>query len=163
MLAIGCSSTPCSRLSRLRSQSSNFVSSEKSASTAPALVPVTTRGRSDPGDHAKAAVLGISRNLTILAIAQRGCVNRCSKKQVVLSLVAAFRSNKFVRFCINRCTRMQELRRVVVTSLYVSSSDVFLDMDRFPQTHNLGRTNLYQKHVTTTPIRFHSLANFLRD
>jgi hypothetical protein len=63
---MGWSSTPCSRLSKLRSQSSNLVSSEKSASTAPALVPVTTKGISAPGDQAKAAVLGISRNRTIL-------------------------------------------------------------------------------------------------
>ena len=66
MLAIGCSSRPCSELSKLRSQSSSFVSSEKSASTAPALVPVTTSGDNAPGLHAKAAVLGISRSRTIL-------------------------------------------------------------------------------------------------
>ena len=66
MLAMGWSSTPCSRSSRLKSHNSNFVSSEKSASTAPALVPVTTRGESAPGLQANAAVLGISRSLTIL-------------------------------------------------------------------------------------------------
>jgi hypothetical protein len=62
-------------LSRLRSQSSSLVSSEKSASTAPALVPVTTKGRFDPGDQAKAAVLGISRNRTILLMC---CEIQCS-------------------------------------------------------------------------------------
>jgi hypothetical protein len=65
ILAIGWSSTPCSKLSRFKSHSSNFVSSEKSASTAPALVPVTSMGSPVPGDHAKAAVLGISLNRTI--------------------------------------------------------------------------------------------------
>ena len=65
ILAIGWSSTPCSKLSRFKSHSSNFVSSEKSASTAPALVPVTSMGSPVPGDQAKAAVLGIFLNRTI--------------------------------------------------------------------------------------------------
>lgn len=69
MLAVGCSSTPCSELSRLRSHKSSFVSSEKSASTAPALVPVTRRGCPEPGDHANAAVRGISRSLTMATFA----------------------------------------------------------------------------------------------
>jgi hypothetical protein len=65
MLAIGCSSKPCPELSKFKSHNSNLVSSEKSASTAPARVPVTRRGLEEPGDQAKAAVLGISRNLTM--------------------------------------------------------------------------------------------------
>lgn len=78
ILATGCSSTPCSKLSRFKSHSSNFVSSEKSASTAPALVPVTSMGSPVPGDHAKAAVLGISLNRTIapskgVLAAELGC------------------------------------------------------------------------------------------
>lgn len=63
---MGWSSTPCSWSSRRKSQSSSFVSSEKSASTAPALVPVTTYGAPDPDDQAKAAVLGISLNFTMV-------------------------------------------------------------------------------------------------
>ncbi len=68
MLAMGWSSSPCSWSSKLKSHNSSFVSSEKSASTAPALVPVTTRGLSAPGLQAKAAVLGILRSPTILAM-----------------------------------------------------------------------------------------------
>lgn len=68
IVAIGWSSTPCSRLSRLRSHSSSLVSSEKSASTAPARVPVTTKGDPEPGDQANAPVRGISLNLTILEV-----------------------------------------------------------------------------------------------
>jgi hypothetical protein len=41
------------------------VSLEKSASTAPALVPVASNGDCGPGDQAKAAVLGISRRRTM--------------------------------------------------------------------------------------------------
>jgi len=39
---------------------------EKSSSTAPARVPVASNGGAEPGDHAKAAVRGISRNRTIV-------------------------------------------------------------------------------------------------
>ena len=66
MLAAGWSSIPCSRLFKSRSHNSSWVSLEKSASTAPALVPVATNGAVAPGDHAKVAVRGISRSLTIL-------------------------------------------------------------------------------------------------
>jgi hypothetical protein len=66
MLAAGLSSLPCLVLSRSRSHSSSCVSFEKSASTAPALVPVARNGEAVPGDQAKVAVLGISRNLTIV-------------------------------------------------------------------------------------------------
>lgn len=41
------------------------MSFEKSASTAPALVPVARYGEVVPGDQAKVAVLGISCNLTM--------------------------------------------------------------------------------------------------
>ncbi len=64
MLAAGCSSRPWSWASRLRSHSSSLVSSEKSASTAPDLVPVTRAGL-EPGDQAKAAVRGISLSRTM--------------------------------------------------------------------------------------------------
>ncbi len=58
MLTMGWSSTFCSWLSNRKSQSSSLVSSEKSASTAPALVPVTRIGLSLPGDQANTAVRG---------------------------------------------------------------------------------------------------------
>lgn len=54
-------------LLRLKSQSSSCVSLEKSASTAPARVPVARYGEPVPGDQANVAVLGISRNLTMMA------------------------------------------------------------------------------------------------
>ena len=60
MLPIGCSSVFCLTLSSPKSQSSSVVSFEKSASTAPALVPVAREGRPEPGDQAKVAVRGIS-------------------------------------------------------------------------------------------------------
>lgn len=67
MLTTGWSSMPCSWLSRDRSQISSLLSSEKSASTAPAFVPVTIVGFPEPGDHAKVAVRGISRRRTMAA------------------------------------------------------------------------------------------------
>lgn len=42
------------------------MSLEKSSSTAPARVPVASNGGAEPGDHAKAAVRGISRNRTMI-------------------------------------------------------------------------------------------------
>lgn len=64
-------------LSNLSSQSSNVVSFEKSASTAPAFVPVAINGCVGPGDHAKVAVLGISRRRTMAAVAvARSCQAR---------------------------------------------------------------------------------------
>ena len=66
MLADGWSSIPWSALSKSRSHNSSWVSLEKSASTAPALVPVAINGAVAPGDHAKVAVRGISRSLTML-------------------------------------------------------------------------------------------------
>lgn len=68
MLAMGCSSSPCSWLSRLRSHNSSFTSSEKLSSTAPARVPVTKRGFAGPEDQANAAVRGISLNRTMLPL-----------------------------------------------------------------------------------------------
>lgn len=69
MLANGCwSSRGCCWSSRPRSHNSSFVSPEKSASTAPARVPVTRKGLSAPGDQANAAVREISRSLTISAV-----------------------------------------------------------------------------------------------
>ena len=65
-VATGLSSTPCSLSSKLSSQSSNCVSFEKSASTAPAFVPVAIKGCVEPGDQAKVAVLGISRRRTMV-------------------------------------------------------------------------------------------------
>ena len=65
MLTSGWSSEPGVALSRSKSQSSSLVSSEKSASTAPALVPVITSGLPEPGDQANTAVRGISRNRTM--------------------------------------------------------------------------------------------------
>lgn len=65
MLAKGCNScAPASDSSRF--QISKFVSLVKSASTAPALVPVASRGAAALGDHANAAVRGISLKRTIL-------------------------------------------------------------------------------------------------
>lgn len=66
-VATGLSSTPCSPSSSLSSQSSSCVSLEKSASTAPALVPVAINGCVGPGDQAKVAVLGISRRRTMVS------------------------------------------------------------------------------------------------
>ena len=65
MLAAGRSSLPCLALSRSKSHNSSCVSFEKSASTAPALVPVARNGEEVPGDQAKVAVLETSRSLTI--------------------------------------------------------------------------------------------------
>lgn len=67
MLAAGWSSTGCSEELSARSHSSSCVSLEKSASTAPALVPVAINGGAAPGDQAKVAVRGISRRRTIAA------------------------------------------------------------------------------------------------
>ena len=67
MLVSGCSSNPCCVSSRQRSHSSNLLSSEKSASTAPARVPVTSKGFPGPGDQAKVAVRGTSRRRTMMA------------------------------------------------------------------------------------------------
>lgn len=78
MVATGCSSTPCSALSRLSSQSSSVVSLEKSASTAPALVPVAINGEVGPGDQAKVAVRGISRRRTM---AGGGAGSRAKERQ----------------------------------------------------------------------------------
>lgn len=66
MVVLGWSSRPWSSASRLRSHSSSLLSWENSASTAPDLVPVTTRG-SEPGAQAKAAVRGISLSRTMVA------------------------------------------------------------------------------------------------
>jgi hypothetical protein len=84
ILATGCSSTPCSRSSSFKSHSSSFVSSEKSVSTAPARVPVTTKGKSDPGDQANAAVRGSSLRRTILLMSCE--VQACADYFVNLSL-----------------------------------------------------------------------------
>ena len=65
ILATGCSS-PAWLFPRSRSHSSNCVSFEKSASTAPAFVPVTIEGAVALGDHANVAVRGISRSRTIV-------------------------------------------------------------------------------------------------
>lgn len=67
MLAAGCNSTVCSRLPRSKSHSSNWVSLEKSASTAPALVPVAINGKAVPGDQANVAVRGMSRRRTMMS------------------------------------------------------------------------------------------------
>jgi hypothetical protein len=66
ILALGCSSWLPPVFSSPRSQSSKTVSLEKSASTAPARVPVAIKGRVEPGDQAKVAVLGISRRRTMV-------------------------------------------------------------------------------------------------
>ena len=66
MLAAGWSSMPCPVLFKSKFHSSSCVSFEKSASTAPALVPVAINGEETLSDQAKVAVRGISRNLTIL-------------------------------------------------------------------------------------------------
>ena len=65
-LANGCASDPCPPLPESKSQISSLVSSEKSASTAPARVPVATSGFAIPFDQAKAAVRGISRTRPIV-------------------------------------------------------------------------------------------------
>lgn len=67
-LPMGCNSTPCSGSSRERSHSSSWVSLEKSASTAPALVPVTISGDPVPGAQANAAVRVISRRRTMVGV-----------------------------------------------------------------------------------------------
>lgn len=72
MLATGWSSRPCSWSSRARSHISSLLSSEKSPSTAPARVPVTSKGFPLPGDQVKAAVRGISRRRTMMAMAGGG-------------------------------------------------------------------------------------------
>ena len=66
ILAAGWSSMPCPVLFKFKSHSSSCVSFEKSASTAPALVPVAINGDETLDDQAKVAVRGISRNLTML-------------------------------------------------------------------------------------------------
>lgn len=82
ILAAGCSSRPFSVLFRSKSHNSNWVSFEKSASTAPARVPVASNGKVVPGDHANVAVRGISRSRTMLM--ERGGLG-----QSVLFLVQA--------------------------------------------------------------------------
>ena len=57
------------------------MSVEKSASTAPALVPVAISGRPDPGDQAKAADLGISLRRTMTL--SNGLDSRSSCEDVV--------------------------------------------------------------------------------
>lgn len=64
MLAIGCGSAPAFA-SAANDHISSLVSSEKSALTAPARVPVASRGLAIPDDHANAAVRGISRSRVI--------------------------------------------------------------------------------------------------
>ena len=71
MPPMGCNSTAEFVLPNSRSHSSRTVSLEKSASTAPALVPVAMSGFAALGDQAKAAVRGISRKRTILGIFRR--------------------------------------------------------------------------------------------
>lgn len=66
MLPTGDKSVEASSCSSCKSHSSRLVSLEKSSSTAPARVPVASNGGAEPGDHAKAAVRGISRNRTIV-------------------------------------------------------------------------------------------------
>ncbi len=61
MLAVGCKSAPWVSLPSSKSHISSFVSLEKSASTAPALVPVAMHAVLTFADHAKAAVRVISR------------------------------------------------------------------------------------------------------
>lgn len=75
-LVTGCNSTSELELFRSRSQISSLVSLEKSASTAPARVPVAIDGFDIPADQAKAAVLGISRIGPIvkaIGVVERGC------------------------------------------------------------------------------------------
>lgn len=62
-------------LLRLKSHNSSCVSLEKSASTAPARVPVARYGEPVPGDQANVAVRGISRNLTMVARGRLYLVN----------------------------------------------------------------------------------------
>ena len=67
MVAAGCSSERCDvGWSKPKSHISNWVLLEKSASTAPAFVPVANRDEAVPGAHAKVAVRGISRSLAIV-------------------------------------------------------------------------------------------------
>jgi hypothetical protein len=66
MVPTGNKSGEASTWSSCKSHSSKLVSLEKSSSTAPARVPVASNGGAEPGDHAKAAVRGISRNRTIV-------------------------------------------------------------------------------------------------
>ena len=53
-------------MSRSRSHSSSCVSLENPSSTAPAFVPVASKGENVPADQANVAVLGISRSPTML-------------------------------------------------------------------------------------------------
>ena len=59
-------------LARSRSQISRTVSFEKSASTAPAFVPVTICGETELADHANVAVLGISLRRTMVLTGVQG-------------------------------------------------------------------------------------------
>jgi hypothetical protein len=67
MVPTGDKSGEASTWSSCKSHNSKLVSLEKSSSTAPARVPVASNGGAEPGDQAKAAVRGISRNRTIFA------------------------------------------------------------------------------------------------
>ena len=91
MLAAGWSSTLFSDLSKPSSHSSNCVSFEKSASTAPAFVPVARKGEPAPGDHAKVAVLGISHSLTIskLGVLWVAAKSLIQVKQAIKGLVSS--------------------------------------------------------------------------
>ena len=67
ILADGCDSMPFLVWLKSKSQSSSWVLLEKSASTAPARVPVASKVEAVVGHQVKAAVLGISRSPTIAA------------------------------------------------------------------------------------------------
>lgn len=66
IFATGSSSWLWHSLLRSKSHSSSRVTFEKSASMAPARVPVASKVDETPGDQTNAAVLGITRNLTIV-------------------------------------------------------------------------------------------------
>ena len=66
IVAVGSISADSLLSARFKFHSSSRVSFEKSASTAPALVPVARKGAEAPGDQVKAAVRGISLSLTMV-------------------------------------------------------------------------------------------------
>ncbi len=71
MLPTGRRSPEAAALPKSRSHSSNWVSFEKSASTAPALVAVAISGGAGPVDQVKVAVRGISRRRTMAYVVSK--------------------------------------------------------------------------------------------
>ena len=81
VLPEGLNSLDCPLPSNPKSHNSRHVSLLKSISTAPAFVPVASKGNAAPGDQANAAVRGISRKRTMIYVE-----NNKLRKQILVAL-----------------------------------------------------------------------------